>query len=78
MRCFSGTGTKENTLTLSKLMFILPTFVAPTGTMPKNPCLQRPRSATRSLSTNKFSKRLAMKGDTENNSPSFLVESMDD
>jgi hypothetical protein len=48
---------------------MLPTFVASTGTMPKNPCRQRPRSATPSLSTNKFSARFATQGETENNSP---------
>src|SRR6266702_279447 len=48
---------------------MLPTFVAPTGTMPKNPCRQRPRSATRSLSTNRFSARFATQGETENSSP---------
>ena len=31
-------------LTLSKLMQMLPTFVAPTGTIPKNPYLHRPRT----------------------------------
>lgn len=63
----------RNVLTESKLTLILPTLVAPTGTIPKKPCRHRPRSATRSLSTNRFWRRLAIYGDTENSSPGLNV-----
>ena len=45
---------------LSKLMWIEPTLVAPTGVMLKKPWRQRPRRATRSFSVNRFGTRFAM------------------
>ena len=65
---FRGTEWKEE-VTWSKLILMLPTFVAPTGIMLKNPCLHRPSMATRSLRTNRFSRRFATYGETENSSP---------
>ena len=62
-------GVRHRARTLSKLTLMLPTFVAPTGTMPKNPYRHRPNNATRSFKTNRFARRLAMYGETENNSP---------
>lgn len=56
-------------LTVSKLILMLPTLVAPTGTMLKKPYRHRPSIATRSLSTKRFCNRLAMYGETENSSP---------
>ena len=55
--------------TWSKFILMLPTLVAPTGTIPKKPCFQRPSKATRSFRTNRFSRRFAMYGETENSSP---------
>lgn len=63
------------TVTWSKLILMLPTFVAPTGTIPKKPCFHRPRSATRSFSTKRFSSRFAMYGETEYSSP-VMVRSL--
>lgn len=55
--------------TLSKLTTIDPTLVAPTGIMLKNPCFQRPSSATRSLRTKRLAIRRAMYGETLKSSP---------
>lgn len=59
----------EDLLTESKFTLMLPTLVAPTGTMPKKPYRHRPRRATRSFRTNRFASRFTMYGDTENSSP---------
>jgi hypothetical protein len=59
----------EYPLTRSKLIFMLPTLVAPTGTMPKEPCCHCPSSATRSFDTNRFSTHFATHGETKNSSP---------
>ena len=72
--CQIGARTHDvELLTESKFTLMLPTFVAPTGTILKKPYRHRPRSATRSLSTNRFWSRLAIYGDTENSSPGLSV-----
>lgn len=70
-RCQDAVQTKKPTL--SKLILMLPTLVAPTGTMPKKPNFQRPSKATRSFRTNKFSNRFAIQGETEKRSPAQSV-----
>lgn len=62
--------------TLSKLTLMLPTFVAPTGTMPKKPYRQRPSNATRSLRTKRLANRLTRNGETENNSPTWCFSQL--
>lgn len=56
-------------LTWSKLILMLPTLVAPTGTMPKNPYFHLPSSATRSFSTNTSDSLFTIHGETEKRSP---------
>src|SRR5882762_3369265 len=46
-------GGANDWITVSKLILMLPTLVAPTGTIEKNPYFQRPSNATRSLRTNR-------------------------
>ena len=65
----NGAGGKGGQRTVSKLTLILPTFVAPTGTMLKNPYFHLPRRATRSLRTKRLCNLLAIYGDTEKSSP---------
>lgn len=48
---------------------MLPTLVAPTGIMLKNPYFHLPRRATRSFKTKRLCNLLAMYGDTEKSSP---------
>ena len=45
---------------MSKLILMLPTFVAPTGIMLKNPCFHLPRRATRSFNTKRLCNLLAI------------------
>lgn len=70
-REWGNAGYADVLRTWSKLILMLPTFVAPTGTMLKKPCFHRPSSATRSFSTNRFSSRFAIHGETEKRSPVY-------
>src|SRR5579862_9462688 len=64
---------KETLNTSSKLILIDPTFVAPTGTIAKEPYRHLPSKTMRSFSTKRFSRSLTMYGDTEKSSPTSEI-----